>query len=101
MTHRKLCPDCGTTLTLVMTSHDSGMWVDEGTNEFHECWQSLRRQLAEAIKRAEKAEADLRQYMAAAQKLCEIFFDIAAKHEPEPSIRRQVDSAVQAAKEKA
>ena len=60
----------------------------------------LRRELAEAIKRAEKAETDLRQYMAAAQKLCEIFFDIAAKHEPEPSIRRQVDSAVQAAKEK-
>ena len=59
----------------------------------------LRRQLAEANKRAEKAETDLRQYMAAAQKLCEIFFDIAAKHEPEPSIRRQVDSAVQAAKE--
>ena len=57
-------------------------------------------ELAEAIKRAEKAEADLRQYMAAAQKLCEIFFDIAAKHEPEPSIRRQVDSAVRAAKEK-
>ena len=56
MTHRKLCPDCGTKLTLVATSHDSGMWVDEGTNEFHECRQSLRRQLAEANKRAERAE---------------------------------------------
>ena len=57
------------------------------------------RQLDEANERAEKAETDLRQYTAAVQKLCEIFFNIVAKHEPEPSIRRQVDSAVQAAKE--